>query len=312
MANVILRGLAIAAGTGLAMGLTSSRPRTLSGPRAVRYRAALALPPAPSAPLALTSRDEVLDIEPLLERVERLEDAVDGMKRSPVSVPADFAAAVAKLERRIDEHTRDLALLREQVEKAERRAAESAAAIQRDVEETRAEIPGIVERTVAARTEDLQSRLSAEIEQSRERMLQVFERAIDDRISSRIGAIERTLAEQAGSIEVLNTRSVETDRNLQRLVVAIEKLCERTQLIPATNAEPAAPAPYAARAFEAQLQDAMQRDSIQRGPAPQPDRPVEVPAPAFAATEARPKKSRFLFRNLMVAGFAVLASRFLR
>jgi uncharacterized coiled-coil protein SlyX len=225
------------------------------------------------------------------------------MKRSPATMPADFATAVASLERRIDEQTRDLQLLREQVEKAERRAMESAAAVQRDVKQTRSEIPEIVERTVAARTEDLRSRFSAEIEQSRERMLEVFERAIDDRISSRIGAIERTLADQAGSIEALNTRAVETDHNLQRLVSAIEKLCERTQLIPPAAAEPApSPAPYAVRAFESQLQDAMRRD----------DRAVEVPAPSFAASEARPKKSRFLFRNLMVAGFAVLASRFLR
>jgi uncharacterized coiled-coil protein SlyX len=289
MANVILRGLAIAAGTGLAMGLTSGRTRTLSGPRAVRYRPATALPPPPSEPFALPARDEVLDIEPLLERVERLEDAVDGMKRAPAAAPADFAAAVANLERRIDEQTRDLELLRQQVEKAERRAMESAAAMRRDLEQTRVEIPEIVERSVAARTEDLRSRFSAEIEQSRERMLEVFERAIDDRISSRIGAIERTLAEQAGSIEALNTRASDTDRNLQRLVSAIEKLCERAQLIP--------PAP-----FESQLQDAMRREE----PA------VEVPAPSFAAAEERPKRSRFLFRNLVVAGLAVLASRFLR
>lgn len=249
----------------------------------------------------MTARDEVLDIEPLLERVERLEDLVDGMKRSPAPAPADFAAAVANLERRIDEQTRDLELLRQQVEKAERRAMESVAAVQRDVEQTRAEIPEIVERTVAARTEDLRSRFSVEIEQSRERMLQVFERAIDERISSRIGAIERTLAEQAGSIEALNTRAAETDHNLQRLVSAIEKLCERSQLIPPV-AEPAPVPPPAPRAFESQLQDAMRRDK----PA------MEVPAPAFAAAEERPKKSRFLFRNLIVAGLAVLASRFLR
>ena len=309
MANVILRGLAIAAGTGLAMGLTSGRTRTVSGPRAVRYRPAVALPPPPQEPLALTSRDEILDIEPLLERVERLEDAVDGMKRSPAGAPADFAAAVASLERRIDEQTRDLELLRQQVEQAERRAMESVAAIERDVERTRAEIPEIVERTVAARTEDLRSRFAAEIEQSRERMLEVFERAIDARISSRIGAIERTLAEQAGSIEALHTRAAETDHNLQRLVSAIEKLCERTQFISPAAAEPAPPppTPYAARAFESQLQDAMRRD-----PMPQTDRPVEIPAPTFAASQERPKKSRFLFRNLIVAGFAVLASRFLR
>jgi uncharacterized coiled-coil protein SlyX len=246
--------------------------------------------------MSVMPTDELLDIEPLLERVERLEDLVDGMRRSPAPAPADYVAALADLERRMDEQSRDLDLLREQIADAERRGMESAAA-------AKAEIPEIVERSVAARTENLRSRFSAEIEQSRERMLEVFERAIDDRISPRIGAIERTLAEQAGSIEALNTRAAETDRNLQRLVSAIEKLCERAPWVPpAAEAKPAEPAPYAARAFESQLQDAMRRE----------EPPVDVPAPAFAAGETHPKKSRFLFRNLMVAGFALLASRFLR
>jgi uncharacterized coiled-coil protein SlyX len=264
--------------------------------------------------MALTSRDELLDIDPLLDRVERLEDLVDGMKRSPAGVPADYAAALADLERRMDEQTRDLALLREQVTNAERRAMESVAAVQRDVEQTRTEIPEIVERSVAARTEDLRSRFSVEIEQSRERMLEAFERTIDDRISSRIGAIERALAEQAGSIEALNTRAAETDHNLQRLVSAIEKLCERTQLIPPGSGEPTftpPPVPYAGRAFEAQFQEAMRREE----PLPaqrREDTVVDVPAPSFTGSETRPKKSRFLFRNLIVAGFAALASRFLR
>jgi uncharacterized coiled-coil protein SlyX len=241
---------------------------------------------------------DVLDIEPLLDRVERLEDLVEGMKRAPAGAPADFAASVANLERRIDEQTRHLELLREEVTAAEQRALKSVAAV-------RAEIPEIVERSVTARADDLRNRFSTEIEQSRERMLEVFERAIEDRISSRIGAIERTLAEQAGSIEALNARAAETDNNLQRLVSAIEKLCERAQLITPAAAEPAftpPAAPYAARAFESQLQDAMRRD----------ERSPDVPAPAFTAGEERPKKSRFLFRNLIVAGFAVLASRFLR
>ena len=91
--------------------------------------------------------------------------------------------------------------------------------------------PLIVEQHVAARVDDLRSRFAAEIEQSHQRTMEMFERAIDEKISSRIASIERALGEQAGSIEALTARTVETDNNLQRLVSAIEKLCERAQLI---------------------------------------------------------------------------------
>lgn len=319
MANALLRGLAIAAGTGLAVGLTSGRTRLTSVSRVPRYRVAREEPPpmpAPkySAPSLASTDQDFLNIDPLLDRVERLEELVDGLNRQPRSagVPEDYVKALADLERRIEENSRDLVLLREEVTAAERRAMESVASVQREVEKTRAEIPAIVEQTVAPRIDDLRSRFAAEIDESQQRMLAVFERAIDEKISSRIGAIERTLAEQAGSIEALNTRAAETDNNLQRLVSAIEKLCERAQLIPAPQEQHFTPSGYAPRPFESQLHDA-----IRRNPEPPLTRnaepAVEVPAPAFTGTEDRPvKKSRFLFRNLIVAGFAFLASRFPR
>ena len=229
MANGILKGLAVAAGTGLAMGFasakTTGRTRLILAPRPNHYAPdPLSDSVAPQAETA-EPEDEFLNIEPLLDRVERLEERVEALLQAPTSVPAgpsgDYAAALDDLEWRLDENARELALLRERIEEAERRAADSAASIRRSVEETRAEIPVLIEQHVEARFDSLRNHFADEIEQSHHRMLETFERAIDEKISSRIGSIERTLAEQAGSIEAFTPRSKETHNNLQRLVSAI-------------------------------------------------------------------------------------------
>jgi uncharacterized coiled-coil protein SlyX len=311
MANRILKGLAVAAGTGLAMGLTTARSQTrvrVSSPP--RAGAPPHLPPVESAE---ETGDDFLNIEPLLDRLERLEVRVEALGQ-PAAEPRedsrfetdDYATALAELEQRVEENTRDLALLRENMDAAERRLNESVAAVQRNIEQTRREIPAAVERHVSVRIDDLQKRFAAEIEQSQQRTLEMFERAIDDKISSRIGSMERVLAEQAGSIEALNARATETDHNLQRLVTAIEKLCERAHLFP--------PVAESRLPFETQMYDAMNREPVVpvlRTEQPVPD--VRVPAPKFTGGETNgPKKSRFPFRSLMVAGFSLVVSRFLR
>jgi uncharacterized coiled-coil protein SlyX len=313
------------------MGLTTgrgARVRVNPGPRADRYYPA---PPNNSFPASHAISDdqdvELLDIDPLLDRLERLEARVELIGTAPLhSDPSpahrDLSTAIADLERRVEENTRELVLLRDHVGNAERRAAESVASIQQSVTQTRQEIPAMVEQHVAARVEELRERFAAEIEQSERRTLEMFEQAIDEKISSRIASIERALGEQAGSIEALSARTVETDNNLQRLVSAIEKLCERAQLIaPAPEQYAQAPSfqrgrQYETRLpFESQMQDAMRREPVV--PIVRNEESVvevQVPVPTFAAGggQSAPKKSRFLFRNLIVAAFGVLAARFLR
>ena len=278
-----------------------------------------------------------MDIEPLLDRLERLEARVESIELHPAEVPpqvskpagnmapfaetSDYAVLLGDLDRRVEENTRELTLLRISITEAEQRLKESVASVERKVEQTREEMPAFVERHVAARIDDLQRRFTLDIEQAHQRTLETFERAIDQKISSRIGSMEKALAEQAGSIEVLSQRAAETDNNLQRLVTAIERLCERAQLIPPAPERPVARNPVQPPTqneprlpFEAQLNDAMGREPVV--PVVRKEEPaaaVQVAPPAFAVSEpAAPKKSRFLFRNLLVAGFGLLASRFLR
>jgi hypothetical protein len=324
MANRILKGLAVVAGTGLAMGFTSGRSRRhaarfQSTSTSVHDLASLPGSPGTASDRAAHGLDaDLLNIEPLLDRLERLEIRMEQIERRPDSPSAavvEYKTLLADLERRLDANARDLALLREQVVQAERRANEFTASMDQRVREIREELPLIVERSVAARIDELQARLSLEMEQSHRRTLETFECAVDEKISSRIGAIEKTLLGQAESIETLALRATETDNHLQRLVNAIEKLCERTQPISPAAQQFATPLP-----FESQLNDAMRREPVVpifknsgAGTVEAKAGAAQVPAPAFTdVTEPARKKPWFLFRNLLIAGIGVAASRFLR
>lgn len=321
MANRILKGLAVAAGTGLAVGFSSGRARVRALPHnpAPTERTPHVDQPIPHRVNPVSPGDsdaDFLNIEPLLDRLERVEARIDLMERpssrpAPDPLPDRYAAAIADLERRAEENTRELTLLRERVTDAERCIADSVTAVQRKVEQTREEIPAFVEQNVGARVEDLRTRFAAEIEQAHQRTLETFESAIDEKISSRISSIERALAEQAGSINALRERAIETDTNLQRLVTAIEKLCERAQLVAPAPVERPLERNSTRLPFESQLNDAMDREPVVPVFRTE-ERVAEVPVPAFA--ESAPKKSRFLFRSLILilAGFSLHASRFVR
>jgi uncharacterized coiled-coil protein SlyX len=322
------------------MGFTSGRARV----RAVHH---LPAPPPSSEPdfhspasslFVAGPEDDLLDIEPLLDRLERVEARMETIEHRPAPSPAlpsnfpECTALLADLDRRVEENTRELVLLRDHVTEAERRVQESVASLERSAVETREEIPALVERSVAARLDDLRGRFGVEMEHTHERTLATFERTIDEKISSRIGAIEKALAEQAASIDTLSLRATETDNNLQRLVAAIEKLCERAQLLapePGTRAnhapiqiprqnEPRLP-------LESRAHDAIRQAPVQAEPAELSSRredPITrteellespVAAPAFTGREtAAPKKSRFLFRNLIFFGLSLLVSRLAR
>jgi uncharacterized coiled-coil protein SlyX len=122
MPNRILRRLAIAAGTGLAVGVNVSRPRP--------YREDLTPAPIPVVPdlvkpSAIGDDFLNLNIDPLLDRLEAIEGQIEafGKQADRPNVLDEYAARLAALERRAEDNARALGALRESVNSAERSIA---------------------------------------------------------------------------------------------------------------------------------------------------------------------------------------------
>jgi len=215
----ILKTFAIAAGAGVALGIcTSAGTRR----RSVRPR---------------TTEHDVLDLEPLLDRLEAIERRVS----TAAAAPPAAVVKVSELNSRIDAQEAEIERLRTLVE---------------------------------VRALEIEQRLGAEMNQRSQQALAEIEKTVELKVSERIAAIERSLQDQAASIESLRDHALETDTNLKRLITAIERLCERTEpLVTVAATVPAA------------------------GPVAVPRAKQEDEMPAFRSTifteEEAPKKTRF-------------------
>ena len=267
-----LKGLAILAGTGLGASAVLARPPRRS----------------------VVSR---LEPEPVIERLDRMEVRLDTVEHP------DPKPAIAEFDRRLQSQETEIHSLRVDVTETGRRITAQMDYVERRFREVSEEIPVVVEASLNARIGEMQARLESEIDARHKDSLITFEKAIDKKVTERISALERTLLDQSVSIGALRERAEATDQNLQRLIGAIERLGERTQLEPL---EFAARPPVPSDSFTAQLNEAMRGSN---GPVqiPREMRPKFVPE--FVPEE---KKPRVPMARIFVALLAVGISRFLR
>jgi hypothetical protein len=193
MASKILKGLAVAAGTGLAIGFGSKRHR--------------------QATSMTDSSDNILTIEPLLDRLDRVETRMSAMEARPT---ANIETIEARIERRFAELTR--------------------------------EVPAMLESLLAPHVEDVRARLHAEMRESVQTALTAFEQTLDAKVSLRMATLEKALIDQSAVVTALSERALEAEDNFQRLIGAVERLCERKEQPAALNLP-----------FERQLSEAFQR-----------------------------------------------------
>ena len=231
----ILAGIAMAAGTAVGVGAV------LMGDRRTPRRA--------------PARPDVLDLEPILDRIDRFEARLDAVES------ANPSEIVADLDRRVRETETEIHRLRTGAGEVERR-----------FHQFTDEIPALVESSVNARVTQLHATLESEMELRHQRSLATIEEKIDKAVEARISEIEKTLAVQSTSISALRERAEVVDTNIQRLIVAVERLCERVPAPPVDAEQP----------FHSHLEQAIQR--------PAPDfRPRFV---TDADAEAEAKKPR--------------------
>jgi hypothetical protein len=87
---------------------------------------------------------------------------------------------------------------------------------------------------------------------------QVVDSVIGSKVSLRISTLEKALTDQSAVVTALSRRAVEAEENFQRLISAVERLCERTEPAAGSQSTP----------FETQLTEAFQR---QPATSPLPD-----------------------------------------
>lgn len=205
----LLRGIAIAAGAGLGVCVaTVIRPRGLAS-RGASPRCA---------------EDDLLKLEPVLDRLERIEAFVDAAE--------SVGPASPELDRRLLNQETQLRALHASVADIDKRAGATLDYVRNSFEELRQEIPTLIESTVAARVSELEARLQADITTSWDRSLAAFENAVEQKVAARIGVLEKALLDQSSAISDLRARSEQTDVNLQRLIVSIDRLCEVAPAVP--------------------------------------------------------------------------------
>ena len=73
--------------------------------------------------------------------------------------------------------------------------------------------------------ENLRAHLRAELLES----LTTFEESIDSKVSMRVSTIEKALIDQSAIIAALSQRAIEAEQNFQRLIGAVERLCEQKE-----------------------------------------------------------------------------------
>lgn len=217
MPSKFLKGLAIAGGLGLIVGLGSGKRRTGEIPMNT-------------------------ESGPLLDRLDRIESRISAVEARPI----------AELDERIQRQASEIESLQSQMEEHRQKVASEVAAIEKRFAEITKAIPSVLESIIGPRVEDLRAHLKAETQQAISSSLTKFERAIDDKVSERIDSLEKTLLNQSTIVTGLSQRAAETDMNMQRLISAVERLCER-------GAMPRQDAPVTELPFQKELNEALKR-----------------------------------------------------
>jgi hypothetical protein len=276
MPRTLLSGIAIAAGTGLAVGFGFA-----FGSRRSRSRG-----------------HRPVNIEPLIERLDRIEARVNEAEwRMAPAGAGELSAAVRTSLTRMDERliaqSREIELLRIRAAEDEALAAAEIRLTERRFKEAAAAIPAEIEAIVAPRAEHLREHLRREMKESIGKALGTFEVTLDERISSRINSLENRLLEHSTSLADLTHRASQSNANLEKLVSAVERLCDRRAPQPAPAAAPVAEPTLL------ELKSPEQAAETLRWSVPREDEPLRSPRVTLAHV-------------MIAAAAAFIGTRFLR
>jgi uncharacterized coiled-coil protein SlyX len=189
--------------------------------------------------------DDILKLEPLLDRLERLEARMKS---------ADSRGGSGELEMRVRFQSRDIEALQTQLDETRQRVVEESSLSKKRFREIAQEVPAMLESMLTPQLSRMRERMHADLHKLVDEKLAAFEKTVEKKISERMESLEQALIDQAGIITTLSERAIQSDTNLQRLISAVEKLCERGETQPAEMPSEPRELP-----FESQLSDAIKR-----------------------------------------------------
>jgi chromosome segregation ATPase len=278
----LLSGIAIAAGTGLAIGCLAFGRRRAHQP---------------------------VSLEPLIERLDRIEARVNQANHPTPEVsdtlPVDIAAvgaSLATIDERLTAQSQELELLRKRAADNEKLAEAEARLTERRFKDAASALPTQIEAVVAPRMEGLREHLNMELKESIASTLGNLDQSFGTRISSRITAFEDKLLEHSTALADLSRQTSQTNANLQKLVEAVERLCERRGPEPVPL-----PAPGRLPVSEQTRGEMPERQlTDSRGVAIAPEKSRIV------REDESPRPRRFTFGHVMIAAGAAFIVRAFR
>lgn len=190
-----------------------------------------------------------VDLNPLLDRLDDVEDRIIKVESSVSSRPAGGAPPVsdetapearvtdagsmesvlADQSARLASHAREMTGLRHEMQAVDLRRADQMAELGRKVEHLELRLPQIVEVNVGLRFDEIEQKLQKNFEEAQSRSMDSFVQAIQTRVVQRISTLETSLVEQSQAIGKLCEASSKTDENLQKMLAGIEKLCDQSR-----------------------------------------------------------------------------------
>ena len=313
MPSRLLRNIAVGIGAGLAAGFSTLASRRASRPASNLY--------------------------PILTRLEDIEDRVLRVELVPKTFNAPAPEEIAALGTLVASQSEDIAALRVDIQRIERRNADQAEAFGQKVALLEQQVAKHIETGVNAKMADLENRLRGEFREIHYRTVDAFAEAIESRVVGRINKLENSLIEQAHSIVSLREKSLKTDDNLNRLLEAVERLCARAEAqaqFPLVHAQPAAPVvatpaeeapapvpPAIATAAAAPLAEPVPAEAVEprepSPPEPFDEEPEAEPEPdpglvyaKAVSTNGSSSKGSFRPVGMAILGLAIIGFRLIR
>ncbi|MGI8989562.1 MAG: hypothetical protein ACR2I2_08260 [Bryobacteraceae bacterium] len=180
----------------------------------------------------LTGRQAGADRDSLLELIHAIDNRVEKVEATRYGGDSDLRepGVAGALEASLafqSAHADDLNKLRSEIHAVGERSANELSDLGTRMEQLESRLSNVVIENVGARFSEVELRLRRDFEEGQRRSIESFGEALQTKIVQQISTLEHNLTEQSATVGQLREASVRADRNVQAMMLQIERLCEQ-------------------------------------------------------------------------------------